>query len=806
MQGALKKAYKKFFHVKSIIFSALVAILLLSFISSLPAIYCAMDSYHQARRVHFLNDVGDDLFTAVGNFGFERGRVNVVLNDSGPVEKMEPNRRFILARRSNGDRALVRALEQLNSIELSGTTDAIFRIKTLQQEIHALRKQAGKDLVIPRDQRQTGLAKKWFSAMTEYIEAIEMLLVTISSDISDADGMISRYSSLKHATLALRNTAGPEISILSSTMAANSPLETKLAEKIDALHTITRLHFQTLARLCRPLSNSEIPKALAKLENAYFRDYLPRRNAILPLSRLGGPYPFSQAAFLDHGVEALTQVAIFMEKIVAETKTYAEKRLTQSKRHILIHCCGAAGSLGMILLIFFYVHFRVIKPISRITSTVHKLANKEPDVTVPLIGEQNELGEMARALEIFKGMANQLERDMIALRIADEQLKTSEERFRTVADFSHDWEYWIGPENQLLYISPSCERITGYTPEDFLKNNNLLAEICTSLDSDVVACHVHGKKIEINPPSSIDFEILGKDGKKRWINHLCQPIFKKDGTFLGRRACNRDITDQKELEEELIKAKKLEATATLVGGIAHDFNNLLASILGNIELAKMNLDVGGKTYSFLQNAYLSTLGARTLTSKFLTLSRGGAPVKQPVDIVRFVKKTASSILAETGTGLETNLPPDPCQVDLDTRQFFQVLDNIITNAREAMPLGGGLKITIDRDTPISPEKKFLPLLPDKQYVRITIEDQGPGIARSDIANVFDPYFSTKTRGTGKGMGLGLTVVHSIMEKHGGCTTITPGTTGGTAVSLYLPTREISLTDCHESNRNITTSA
>ncbi|ACN17780.1 sensory box histidine kinase/response regulator [Desulforapulum autotrophicum HRM2] len=806
MHGALKEAYKKFFHVKSIIFLALVAILLLSFLSSLPAIYSAIESYQQARQVQYLNDVGDDLFTAVGNFGFERGRVNVVLNDNGPVEKMEANRRFIQAHRSDGDRALVKALKKLDSMDIPGTTDELFRIKTLEQGIHELREQTGKDLVVPKDQRQAGLAKEWFSAMTAYIETIEALLVTISSDISDADGIISRYSSLKHATLALRNTAGPEISILSATMAANSPMESELSEKIAALHTITLLHFQTLTRLCQPLSSPGISQALAKLKDSYFLNYLPYRNAVLPLAHGGRPYPFSQAEFLDHGVGALKQIAVFMEQIVSETKAYAQTRLTQNKRHILIHCCGAAGSLGMILLIFFYVHFRVIKPILQITSTVHKLANKDLDVAIPLIGKQNEFGEMARALEILKEMAIQLERDIISLRIIDEQLKTSEERFRTVADFSHDWEYWIGPDNQLLYISPSCERITGYTPEDFLKNNNLLAEICTSLDSNEVACHVHGKDIQITPPTSIDFEILGKDGKKHWINHICQPIFKKDGTFLGRRACNRDITDQKKLEEKLINAKKLEATATLMGGIAHDFNNLLASILGNIELAKSNLDVEGKTYSFLQNAYQSTLGARNLTSKFITLSRGGTPIKRPVDIVHFVKKTASSIIAGTGMNLETTLPPCSCKVELDTGQFFQVLDNIITNAREAMPPGGRLKITIDKDAPISPAKDFLPLLPDKQYVKITIEDQGPGIDLTDIDNVFDPYFSTKTRGSGKGMGLGLTVVHSIMEKHGGCTTIKPGKTGGTAVSLYLPALEISLTDRDESNRDITTSA
>lgn len=419
---------KRFFFVKTVVSITLFAILFLHLVSFIPTLYSSIKGYQQAKHVFLLNDVSDDLYTAVGNFGFERGRVNVVLNDAGSVAKMEENRQFILKRRTEGDTALISALAKLSAIHQTDTEGAIAKINRLAPEIEKLRQETAKELLIPKDQRTQGLAEAWFAAMTGYIESIESLLVSISSEISDADGMISRYSLMKSETLALRNTAGPEMSILSAAMLSQAPLKPKLAKKIKDLQIVTQVHFQNLSNLSQPLTDPRIPQALKELKKSYYDDYVPYRDTIFPLALEGGPYPYHQTEFLSHGVKALLQIATFMDNIVAVTKSYAEGKLKKSRRQIILQASGSAGSLLFIILIFLFANYRIIQPISQVTSAILRLARKDLSVQVPQQTAQNEIGEMARAVGVFKGMALKLDEDVVALE------KASEERERLIAE------------------------------------------------------------------------------------------------------------------------------------------------------------------------------------------------------------------------------------------------------------------------------------------------------------------------------------------------------------------------------------
>ncbi len=426
-KNASKTFPKRSFRVKTFIFLTLLAILLLHLLSFVPILLDSIADYRSAKYVFFLNEISDNLYTAVGNLGFERGRVNVVLNDTGPVDEMEANRRFILARRADGDKALSAALSKLSAVHRISTENAIAKINQLTLEIEKLRRATSKDLVVPKEQRQQGMAEIWFAAMTDYIERIESLLVDISSDISDQDGMISRYSALKRETLALRNTAGPEMSILSATILSKAPLSAKLAKKITNLQVMTEGHFKNLRYLSQPLGESRIPQALQTLEKIYYDTYVPYRNIIFPLALKGGPYPYSQPEFLRPGVKALQQIASFMDIIVAVTKDYAEQKLNESRRQIIFHISLGVGSMALILLIFYFVHYRIIQPMSQVTSAVHRLAKKDLVVEVPQQNVQNEIGEMARAVQVFKEMAVQLDENVIALE------KASAERERLIS-------------------------------------------------------------------------------------------------------------------------------------------------------------------------------------------------------------------------------------------------------------------------------------------------------------------------------------------------------------------------------------
>ena len=151
-----------------------------------------------------------------------------------------------------------------------------------------------------------------------------------------------------------------------------------------------------------------------------------------------------------------------------------------------------------------------------------------------LIKELLDLHQRVAQLEVSQ---NQLDR-------AKKALRASEELFRTVSDFTYDWEYWIGPEGNYLYVSPSCERITGYRPDEFQKDPGLLKRITHPDDQTEIENHIV-KESEREEVWSIDLRIVTRNGAERWISHLCQPVYSPDGRYLGRRASNRDITQRK---------------------------------------------------------------------------------------------------------------------------------------------------------------------------------------------------------------------------------------------------------------------
>ncbi|QOX79637.1 response regulator [Trichlorobacter lovleyi] len=419
-------------HLSSIVYTALCMVALLSLLSSLPSLYHSYRSYEQANNVYLLNNISDDLYAVVNNLGFERGRVNVVLNDAGPVKGMEANRRFIAARSSDADAALARALTRLEEIEfkvrVNHQTAEILRLKTL---IDSLRTQVAVAMRVPKNDRNPQLALQWFTAMTNYIEKVENLLQVISGDISDKDGMIARYSALKHVTLSLRNSAGPEISILSGTMLSGAPIAVDQSKKIEQLQLVSQGHFKKLELLSRNLVTSPIPRALGELKDFYTTSYLPCRNAIFNAALSGGPYPCPQPDFLKRGVQALDHITAFNTVLVETTKHYAELNRQEHKQRIVVQVVASLASFALIALIFFYVHYHIIKPLSQLTSAIRRLASKDLTIEIPSVESDNEIGELAASVHVFRNMALQIDNDMVTMKQLQGKLHESLELLTT---------------------------------------------------------------------------------------------------------------------------------------------------------------------------------------------------------------------------------------------------------------------------------------------------------------------------------------------------------------------------------------
>ncbi len=246
----------------------------------------------------------------------------------------------------------------------------------------------------------------------------------------------------------------------------------------------------------------------------------------------------------------------------------------------------------------------------------------------------------------------------------------------------------------------------------------------------------------------------------------------------------KEIERRNRMEKELLKIQKLESLGVLAGGIAHDFNNLLTVILGNITLVKHLLPQEHKVQQRLTNAERASLRARDLTQQLLTFSKGGAPVKKPSNIFGVVKDTASFILQGTNIKCEFKCSDNLWSVEIDESQISQAIQNIMLNAKQAMPQGGTITITCEN---FLKTVEALPLEKGK-YIRITIKDEGLGIPSEYLEKIFDPFFTTKHQCN----GLGLTITYSIIKKHHGHITVDSSPGNGTAFTIYLPASERSL--------------
>ena len=244
-----------------------------------------------------------------------------------------------------------------------------------------------------------------------------------------------------------------------------------------------------------------------------------------------------------------------------------------------------------------------------------------------------------------------------------------------------------------------------------------------------------------------------------------------------------DISERKKIEYELEKLRRLESIGILASGVAHDFNNLLTGILGNISLVKQYLDSEDMIFKRLSTAEKSCFEAREITSRLITFSKGGEPVKKVTRVQQLLKEAHCPLIKDTNITFEYNLPDNLYPVEIDEGQIRNVIINILTNAAEAMPEGG--KIDISATNLEITEKDNLPIK-EGSYVKVSIRDRGRGIQVEEISRIFDPYFSTKERGVKKGMGLGLTICHSIIRKHEGFITVESMPGAGTTFHLYLP--------------------
>jgi signal transduction histidine kinase/CheY-like chemotaxis protein len=239
-----------------------------------------------------------------------------------------------------------------------------------------------------------------------------------------------------------------------------------------------------------------------------------------------------------------------------------------------------------------------------------------------------------------------------------------------------------------------------------------------------------------------------------------------------------EIAQRQQIEEQLLRSRKLESLGVLAGGIAHDFNNFLAVVQGNVELAKAQLDRDAPVQPLLDETASACKRAALLSSQLLTFSKGGAPVRRLVSLAQLVVDAIPLARAGTQTSFDVRISENLRSAEVDPGQIGQVLQNIFLNARQAMPEGGIIKVqaeNVDLKTALGIDSR----------VRISVQDKGCGIPDDDLPRIFDPYFTTKPGGS----GLGLATAYAIIVKHGGNLSVETKSGDGTVFIIDLPASE-----------------
>jgi len=273
--------------------------------------------------------------------------------------------------------------------------------------------------------------------------------------------------------------------------------------------------------------------------------------------------------------------------------------------------------------------------------------------------------------------------------------------------------------------------------------------------------------------------LISRSGRVSVIEDSAAPIRDTSGRIIGAVLVFRDVTEAKKINAELLKMQKLESIGVLAGGIAHDFNNILSAILGNASLGTILVEPSHPLQDLLGGIQQAARRASALTQQLLTFSKGGAPVLESTRIQDLIEGGARFLLHGSTCECRFDFAPDLDRVMADPGQLGQVVQNLVLNASQAMNQGG---LIVIRGANVVLVDSASPPLPNGPYVRLDFADEGPGIPLGHLEKIFEPYFTTKSTGT----GLGLSVVWSIVKSHGGWIQAQSRQGEGTTFTVWLP--------------------
>ena len=366
----------------------------------------------------------------------------------------------------------------------------------------------------------------------------------------------------------------------------------------------------------------------------------------------------------------------------------------------------------------------------------------------------------------------------ITLRLGVEAaLRESEEGFRRIFEEAVVGICIVGLDGRFIKVNPAFRSFVGYSEAELTK---IAFPEITHPD------HREQDRVEIG--RLVKGEInryvtskryIRKDGSVVWGHAAVSVMRNADGKPMYFIPLIDDITSLHKAEEEMLRLSRLESLSVLAGGVAHDFNNLLTAIMGNLSLVQADSELAAKTRIRLTAAENASLRARDLTQQLLTFSRGGAPERKPTCLNGIIREAAEFTIHGSKVRCDLRLPDDLWAVNADDSQISQVISNLVINAVHAMPEGGVVEIAASNEV-VTVESN--PSLNPGRYVLFWVKDSGVGISPDHLAKIYDPYFTTKK----KGSGLGLATSYSVVRHHDGLIEAESAPGKGTTFKVYLP--------------------
>ena len=391
--------------------------------------------------------------------------------------------------------------------------------------------------------------------------------------------------------------------------------------------------------------------------------------------------------------------------------------------------------------------------------------------------------------------------DITDRKLAEESLQEVQRRMADIIDFLPDATFVIDKAGRVIAWNRAIEALTGVGKEDMLGKGDR-----------EYALPFYGER----KPTLIDLVLLPEDevdrsdktltwqenvltgelhipslaGREVYLLGTASILYDTKGSVVGAIETIRDITERIRMERQFHQAQKMEAIGALAGGIAHDFNNILGAIMGYAELYSEQVRDRPKVYHAMGEIFHATCRARDLVQQILTFSRKTVQEKRPTAVIPIIQEVTRFIRASLPKTIEIrqNLNVSSDMILADETQVHQVLMNLCTNAGKAMAdRSGVLEIGLEEVFIGDEEQWRFPSLTIGRYLKLDVRDTGHGIRQEDLERIFDPYFTTK--GKGEGTGLGLAVVHGIVKEHGGEVRVYSELGTGSLFSVYLPRME-----------------